>query len=88
MSRRGTKRGASRGVQRSLGWGAGDQSPAKVKNEAPCVACGQPLEFNVPDPLGIGRSMQRCSNRSCVDRHARPLVCVDPRHAHTTASPV
>lgn len=62
-------RGASRAVVRAL---SGDE-PSRVGDEVDCPRCGFPIDFGEIDPLGVGRTMQRCTNRHCPDRMLRPV---------------
>lgn len=70
-------RGASRAVVRAL---TGEASPQE-DTAVPCPRCGAVLDFSAPDPLRIGRQMQRCTNAVCPDRVLR---AVPRRHVGAT----
>lgn len=61
-------RGASRAVVRAL---TGDAP--RLDDDVPCPRCGALMDFTRPDPLGIGRTMQQCTNNICPDRVLRAV---------------
>lgn len=66
------RRGASPNVQRALGWCGGDYD--RPRDLVPCPDCGSALEFDVPDPQRLGRSMQRCGNPDCDAHTPHPMI--------------
>ena len=66
-------RGASNSVQRALNWSMERREKPRI-HEAFCWLCRSILDFDVPDPMGLGRSMERCSNRDCIGHTPHPMT--------------
>jgi hypothetical protein len=62
-------RGATPGVVRAV---TGEERPL-TKDAAYCPMCGNEIDFTQGDPLGMGRTMQRCTNRLCPDHVVRTM---------------
>lgn len=72
-----SRTGATRSVQRSLGWLPQERGERMHTQTAYCDRCGEEMRFDVADPQGLGRSMEQCSNRLC-DNHTPHQVRPDP----------
>jgi hypothetical protein len=69
----GGRRGPSSNIQRALGWIEEQRERPRIQ-EAYCSECGALLDFDVADPMMLGRSMERCTNRDCVGRVPHPVI--------------
>ena len=67
-------RGASPAVTRAVT----GQERRNVTEVAPCPRCGAAIDFARRDPLGLGRTMQGCSNPQCPDHRSRPMTVRHP----------
>jgi hypothetical protein len=65
-------------VQRALDWdGSGDRRQRARNLFAACPQCGAALELGLPDPKGLGRSMQRCSDPECDGHEVHVMTRAD-----------
>jgi len=47
--------------------------PTRADDSVDCPRCGAAMDFDAPDPRGVGRTMQRCTSPRCPDRVLRAV---------------